>query len=219
MTVSIRGRLRRSAGTIRPAPIRGVAGRALARGCNDGLVDEAAMPGRTRIPQIIAHRGSSKDLPEHTLKAYLRAIDEGAEALESGQLQCGDGALPVGGPVDIAIVGTDQMRVGREPYVALEGLRAFVDGAQVGLERVLGQVLAGSSVGDDLRDPRAAWHGCFVHKTIVAPAGQSPPGDTPDRRRSNGPRATAKPPANRYGHGYRPRRLTVHGSHLQATER
>jgi len=82
MTVSIRGRLRRSAGTIRPAPIRGVAGRALARGCNDGLVDEAAMPGRKRIPQIIAHRGSSKDLPEHTLKAYLRAIDEGAEALE-----------------------------------------------------------------------------------------------------------------------------------------
>jgi glycerophosphoryl diester phosphodiesterase len=35
-----------------------------------------------RAPLIIAHRGSSKDLPEHTLKAYLRAIDEGADVLE-----------------------------------------------------------------------------------------------------------------------------------------
>ena len=40
------------------------------------------MPAAERIPQIIAHRGSSQDLPEHTLKAYLRAIDEGADALE-----------------------------------------------------------------------------------------------------------------------------------------
>ena len=40
------------------------------------------MPATGRTPQIIAHRGSSQDLPEHTLKAYLRAIDEGADALE-----------------------------------------------------------------------------------------------------------------------------------------
>ncbi len=40
------------------------------------------MPAAGRTPQIIAHRGSSQDLPEHTLKAYLRAIDEGADALE-----------------------------------------------------------------------------------------------------------------------------------------
>ena len=40
------------------------------------------MPAAERSPQIIAHRGSSRDLPEHTLKAYLRAIDEGADALE-----------------------------------------------------------------------------------------------------------------------------------------
>ncbi len=31
---------------------------------------------------VIAHRGSSRDLPEHTLGAYLRAIAEGADALE-----------------------------------------------------------------------------------------------------------------------------------------
>ncbi|NMM24065.1 MAG: glycerophosphodiester phosphodiesterase [Phycicoccus sp.] len=40
------------------------------------------MPTARRTPLIIAHRGSSRDLPEHTLKAYLRAIDEGADVLE-----------------------------------------------------------------------------------------------------------------------------------------
>ena len=40
------------------------------------------MPAAKQTPQIIAHRGSSRDLPEHTLKAYLRAIAEGADALE-----------------------------------------------------------------------------------------------------------------------------------------
>ena len=34
------------------------------------------------MPLIIAHRGSSQDLPEHTLNAYHRAIDEGADVLE-----------------------------------------------------------------------------------------------------------------------------------------
>jgi glycerophosphoryl diester phosphodiesterase len=33
-------------------------------------------------PRIIAHRGSSEHLPEQTLKAYVRAIAEGADALE-----------------------------------------------------------------------------------------------------------------------------------------
>jgi glycerophosphoryl diester phosphodiesterase len=40
------------------------------------------MPKANPIPQIIAHRGSSRDLPEQTVKAYLRAIAEGADALE-----------------------------------------------------------------------------------------------------------------------------------------
>ena len=35
-----------------------------------------------RQPEVIAHRGSSASEPEHTLAAYLRAIDEGADALE-----------------------------------------------------------------------------------------------------------------------------------------
>jgi glycerophosphoryl diester phosphodiesterase len=33
-------------------------------------------------PEVVAHRGSSAERPEHTLSAYLRAIAEGADALE-----------------------------------------------------------------------------------------------------------------------------------------
>ena len=33
-------------------------------------------------PQIVAHRGASERLPEHTLAAYVAALDAGADALE-----------------------------------------------------------------------------------------------------------------------------------------
>jgi glycerophosphoryl diester phosphodiesterase len=45
-------------------------------------VQDAARPTPDRAPRIIAHRGSSEHLPEQTLKAYVRAIAEGADALE-----------------------------------------------------------------------------------------------------------------------------------------
>jgi glycerophosphoryl diester phosphodiesterase len=45
-------------------------------------VQRAVTPTANRTPQIIAHRGSSLDLPEQTLKAYVRAIAEGADVLE-----------------------------------------------------------------------------------------------------------------------------------------
>jgi len=40
------------------------------------------MPNVERTPRIIAHRGSNEYLPEQTLNAYVRAIAEGADALE-----------------------------------------------------------------------------------------------------------------------------------------
>jgi glycerophosphoryl diester phosphodiesterase len=46
-----------------------------------GGVQHVLMP-TTQTPRIIAHRGSSEYLPEHSLKAYVRAIAEGADALE-----------------------------------------------------------------------------------------------------------------------------------------
>ena len=43
----------------------------------------APLPDAARhTPLVIAHRGSSLAEPEHTLRAYMRAIEEGAHALE-----------------------------------------------------------------------------------------------------------------------------------------
>jgi len=42
---------------------------------------------------VVAHRGSSSDLPEHTLAAYRQALEEGAEALECDVRLTADGHL------------------------------------------------------------------------------------------------------------------------------
>jgi glycerophosphoryl diester phosphodiesterase len=44
-------------------------------------------------PQVVAHRGASHDNPEHTLGAYLRALEEGAEGLECDVRLTADGHL------------------------------------------------------------------------------------------------------------------------------
>ena len=44
-------------------------------------------------PFVVAHRGSSHSIAEHTLAAYLRAIDEGADALECDVRLTRDGHL------------------------------------------------------------------------------------------------------------------------------
>ncbi len=44
-------------------------------------------------PQVVAHRGASFEKAEHTLEAYLAAIDEGAEALECDVRLTADGHL------------------------------------------------------------------------------------------------------------------------------
>lgn len=43
--------------------------------------------------RVVAHRGSSEDAPEHTLAAYRRAIEEGADALECDVRLTRDGHL------------------------------------------------------------------------------------------------------------------------------
>ncbi|MFH9608590.1 glycerophosphodiester phosphodiesterase [Streptomyces sp. NPDC017448] len=47
---------------------------------------------RTSI-QVIAHRGASEDAPEHTLAAYRKAIEDGADALECDVRLTADGHL------------------------------------------------------------------------------------------------------------------------------
>ncbi|WP_405778973.1 glycerophosphodiester phosphodiesterase [Streptomyces sp. NBC_00859] len=43
--------------------------------------------------QVVAHRGASEDAPEHTLAAYTRAIEDGADALECDVRLTADGHL------------------------------------------------------------------------------------------------------------------------------
>lgn len=44
-------------------------------------------------PQVVAHRGASHDIAEHTLGAYVAALDAGAEALECDVRLTADGHL------------------------------------------------------------------------------------------------------------------------------
>jgi glycerophosphoryl diester phosphodiesterase len=49
-----------------------------------------ARPHRT---QVVAHRGASEEAPEHTLAAYRKAIEDGADALECDVRLTADGHL------------------------------------------------------------------------------------------------------------------------------
>lgn len=44
-------------------------------------------------PLVIAHRGASGVLPEHTLEAYRRALDDGADCIEPDLVMTRDGVL------------------------------------------------------------------------------------------------------------------------------
>ena len=50
-------------------------------------------PEQRARPQVVAHRGSSHDTAEHTLAAYVKALDEGADALECDVRLTADGHL------------------------------------------------------------------------------------------------------------------------------
>jgi glycerophosphoryl diester phosphodiesterase len=53
----------------------------------------AAQVNLSRPPQVVAHRGDSKTEPEHTLAAYRRAVEAGADALECDVRLTADGHL------------------------------------------------------------------------------------------------------------------------------
>ncbi|MEV5433534.1 glycerophosphodiester phosphodiesterase [Streptomyces sp. NPDC052701] len=48
---------------------------------------------RQQLIQVVAHRGASEDAPEHTLAAYRKAIEDGADALECDVRLTADGHL------------------------------------------------------------------------------------------------------------------------------
>ena len=80
------------------------------------------MPAAGRTPLVIAHRGSSRDLPEHTLKAYLRAIAEGADALECDVRLTADSHLVCAHDRDINRTSNGQGLVSTLELATLEGL-------------------------------------------------------------------------------------------------
>jgi glycerophosphoryl diester phosphodiesterase len=80
------------------------------------------MPAAKSIPQIIAHRGSSRDLPEHTLKAYLRAIDEGADALECDVRLTADSHLVCAHDRNVSRTSNGKGLVSTLELATLEGL-------------------------------------------------------------------------------------------------
>ncbi|KAJ8618720.1 hypothetical protein MRB53_014906 [Persea americana] len=55
--------------------------------------EEKRQPLQTFRPYNIAHRGSNGEFPEETAPAYMRAIEEGADFIESDIIATKDGAL------------------------------------------------------------------------------------------------------------------------------
>ena len=53
----------------------------------------AAMGASAALPQVVAHRGASSETAEHTLRAYVKALDAGAEGLECDVRLTADGHL------------------------------------------------------------------------------------------------------------------------------
>ena len=51
------------------------------------------MPRSAQLPQVVAHRGASFENAEHTLGAYVKALDAGAEGLECDVRLTADGHL------------------------------------------------------------------------------------------------------------------------------
>ena len=54
---------------------------------------DAVTHARQHPTQVVAHRGASEDAPEHTLAAYRKAIEDGADALECDVRLTADGHL------------------------------------------------------------------------------------------------------------------------------
>ena len=85
------------------------------------------MPNDTRKVTVIAHRGASALRPEHTLAAYGKAIEDGADAIEPDLVSTRDGFLvarhenEIGGTTDVA----------EHPEFASRKTRKSIDGEKI----------------------------------------------------------------------------------------
>jgi glycerophosphoryl diester phosphodiesterase len=78
-------------------------------------------------PWLIAHRGASALRPEHTLAAYVLAIDHGADAIEPDLVMTRDGVLVARHENELS----DTTDVAARPAFAARRTRREVDGAWV----------------------------------------------------------------------------------------
>ncbi len=78
------------------------------------------MPGLR--PQVVAHRGASDVRAEHTLGAYVAALDAGAEALECDVRLTADGHLVCVHDRDLRRIGSDPSVVSATELADLEAL-------------------------------------------------------------------------------------------------
>ena len=129
-------------------------------------------------PEIIAHRGASRERPENTLAAFQRAVELGASAAELDVHRTADGVVVVHHDPEIAGLGAIQAltaaqlathRVRGEPVPTLDEVFAAV-GARL---RIYVE-LKGSDVAPGALDciarhptgPGAAVH-CFDHRLVA----------------------------------------------------
>lgn len=88
---------------------------------------ESAMSDTSRKVVVIAHRGASALRPEHTLAAYAKAIEDGADAIEPDLVSTQDGFLvarhenEIGSTTDVA----------EHPQFAARKTRKSIDGEKV----------------------------------------------------------------------------------------
>jgi glycerophosphoryl diester phosphodiesterase len=93
-------------------------------------------------PKVIGHRGASGDLPEHTLEAYKRAIEDGADFIEPDLVVTKDGVLiarhepalailNADGSVNLSNTTTDVYDITKYPQFADRQKTVSLDGTEI----------------------------------------------------------------------------------------
>ncbi|QHL89628.1 glycerophosphodiester phosphodiesterase [Sphingomonas changnyeongensis] len=87
----------------------------------------APVPAASARPVVIAHRGASGERPEHTLAAYERAIEQGADFIEPDLVMTKDGVLVARHENEIS--GTTD--VAERPEFAARRTTRLIDGVEM----------------------------------------------------------------------------------------
>ena len=118
----------------------------------------SAQPHMRVLPQVVAHRGASQTVAEHTLRAYTQALNDGADALECDVRLTADGHLVcvhdrridrtstgrgVVSTLELAQLERWDFETWKQPWADLDDEHADADappGAVLTLERLCGLV-------------------------------------------------------------------------------